>query len=696
MTSIRGWNEKLESSTLKGIDWYEKLAGVIDNEILFLKNVNNAYLWEILNKQSLNYIYKYCLNSPWLHQFSLAVLCATDRNLAPSSINNMMSTLNARLQDIFKAFELKQIEDLNYTHIHQYLSGEICKDHSDRQRQMFISYYKSFLFNVSKWVKNRVPLEQQEYFTKFLLPEFPFDNRDYKSRSLAVTSAQKKRKERSSAIAPLLPSIRAECHFRWNQVKRLREITNEVIKKVENERLILPFPFNYEESEHLNERLFFTLNMNSDSEYYLEFIESVNLLDGSQGEGLWFFEILKNRLLGAWSNLASDERIKEGITFLEKWGYDTKENMRPFQSSNRGVLTQGFSLTRSQQYNKSRLFINVEPLYIACMFAIFAMDIQSYSGARINEILQVSYDRDCCVITEDKKETSTKRNYIFRLIPKGRDTEENYYMPETVFKSLLMIVKELKLHYNSDTLPYVNYSLFSRKHLINNERKFVFQYNKQHINQKTLNSVIRFLTHGLIIQTEEGKQVILTTHLLRHAFATHAAQTEKLPIDIVRQLLHQKDESVTSYYAAPTHVQISGTIESLHDNWMTYIDIQQGIQRSPRELREIFEEYKEKVGTVSKVVGGICTIDSVCPTKMACMGCAAKVPQPEFRHEIEQYHDWAQESERRFVQLGLEVEAKKMKLAMRRAKLELREIEGIEMYTKDESYEPNIQFKTKN
>lgn len=37
-----------------------------------------------------------------------------------------------------------------------------------------------------------------------------------------------------------------------------------------------------------------------------------------------------------------------------------------------------------------------------------------------------------------------------------------------------------------------------------------------------------------------------------------------------------------------------------------------------------------------------------------------------------------------------------MKLAMRRAKIELKEIEGIEMYIKDESYEPNIQFQKEN
>jgi hypothetical protein len=57
---------------------------------------------------------------------------------------------------------------------------------------------------------------------------------------------------------------------------------------------------------------------------------------------------------------------------------------------------------------------------------------------------------------------------------------------------------------------------------------------------------------------------------------------------------------------------------------------------------------------------------------------------------------WAQESEKRFKHLGLEVEAKKMTLAMRRAKLELREIENMEMYMKDEEYDPIIQFQKKN
>ncbi|MNW62926.1 hypothetical protein D3C74_410830 [compost metagenome] len=74
------------------------------------------------------------------------------------------------------------------------------------------------------------------------------------------------------------------------------------------------------------------------------------------------------------------------------------------------------------------------------------------------------------------------------------------------------------------------------------------------------------------------------------------------------------------------------------------------------------------------------------------MGCAAKVPQPEFKSEIEQYYNWAKDSKKHFEKHGLEVGAKKMKLAMKRAQLEIREIESMEEYIKDEAYEPKIQF----
>lgn len=118
------------------------------------------------------------------------------------------------------------------------------------------------------------------------------------------------------------------------------------------------------------------------------------------------------------------------------------------------------------------------------------------------------------------------------------------------------------------------------------------------------------------------------------------------------------------------------------------------LRRQKKKLQTLYEDYREKVGTMSKVVGGICTIDSVCPTKMACVGCGAKVPRPEFKEEITAFYNWADESEKRFEQLGLLLEAKKMKIAKNRAKNELKEIQLIEKSQKDETYAPEIRISS--
>lgn len=281
-----------------------------------------------------------------------------------------------------------------------------------------------------------------------------------------------------------------------------------------------------------------------------------------------------------------------------------------------------------------------------------------------------------------------------RLTPKGRDEPENYYVPEDIFKTMHEIIRELKTHYRSDKIPAVKFEVDSRKHLILDEKRFIFQYNGKHLNVFTINSIIKFLLHGIIIENSEGNQVLVKSHLLRHAFATHAVQTEKIPVDIVKEFLHQKDLEITNYYSAPTNSQIANSIDLLNDSLMSVLDIQKGLIRAPQELHEMYEDYKDKVGTLSKVTGGICTIDSVCPTRMACVGCGAKVPQPDFREELEDYYNWAVESEIRFNKLGLTLEASKMKISKNRAKNELREIELLEKTRGDARYEPQVTLSS--
>jgi hypothetical protein len=60
---------------------------------------------------------------------------------------------------------------------------------------------------------------------------------------------------------------------------------------------------------------------------------------------------------------------------------------------------------------------------------------------------------------------------------------------------------------------------------------------------------MRFLLHGMLFRTHEGQIVLLMAHLLRQAFATHAVQVEKYPLDVGGGWLMQKNLAVTDYYS---------------------------------------------------------------------------------------------------------------------------------------------------
>ncbi|WP_322922261.1 site-specific integrase [Paenibacillus campi] len=604
--------------------WYKLLYSHVDERLLEIQTQEQEFIWDVIenvNTSSFKYFVKQCIGYAWTNHIALALISFTFRKLAPHSIANMISPVNVRFKELFEHFQLHSMNELNYTHFNQYLDNKILQHHTSSQKRTFVSYYRSIVFNTQKWLKTDLPPEQQAIFKSYLLPDFPFDNRDYKVRTLAIEKAKTKRKEETSAVTPLLPSIRSEAHFRYNQIKRLRTIVQDLLSQLREGKIELPFSFSYKETD---------------------------------------------------------------------LGYAQEEIKLPFFGKNKGVLNQGVFVSLNQHKRSTNTLISIEPLFMACLFAKLTLDLVTSSGARMNEILQISYDKDCCTIVSD--ESVQRNNYIFRLIPKGREELENYYVPEDIFKSVHEVVGILKEHYNSNTLPNVEYTLRSRKHLFK-ERKYVFQYMNAHIQEATLSSCLRFLLHGMMIQTNEGRQVVLKTHLLRHAFATHALQNEKLPLDIVKELLHHKDVNTTLYYAAPTNQQISHTIQDMHENWTSFIDIQKEILRSPEELKEMYENYREQVGTMSKVVGGICTIDSVCPTKMACMGCAAKVPLPDSKQETIQYIEWARSSREMFKANELLMEQKKMTLAIRRSENELKEIEMMEKYMEDEKYVPLIQKK---
>ncbi|STN25086.1 Site-specific recombinase XerD [Escherichia coli] len=63
------------------------------------------------------------------------------------------------------------------------------------------------------------------------------------------------------------------------------------------------------------------------------------------------------------------------------------------------------------------------------------------------------------------------------------------------------------------------------------------------------------MLHGLSLKTSAGENIKVTSHLLRHSFATEM-RTLNTPLDVLAQLMKQKDVNVTEYYARHTPSQL--------------------------------------------------------------------------------------------------------------------------------------------
>ncbi|TQR37229.1 site-specific integrase [Lysinibacillus sphaericus] len=699
--------------------FYEQLIGKVDHKLLLLRDAREVFILDKMDDLYFNYYVRQVLDKPWNNHLYLCMITCVERNLDPPSILNNISYPNARIKDLFEHYHLTEIHQLNTeTHMYEYFKGIIFKNHSDDQRSKFLSLYISCSYNVKKWVKTKLPEEQQDYFEQFILPMPNYDSRDFKFTKAALVQRKNTRKSETDAIVPFLPQIRAESHFRWNQINRLRKAFLKACEEVKNADIELPFDFEYNEPESVGERFCFRLwdrpsfvfhhqdqfsqpvikmaNRRSstfsdkNNHYFIEFIKTERFNDDDEAEGLWFLELIENDIIGSqiFSNI-SEEKIQRKLELLNSWGYGNEGELpKPFDGNHKEVLVQSTYITRNKNKAEGLLF-DVEPLYVAATFGLLGMDICTTSGTRLNELMQINYTKECLEsfkVNEDIK-------HSFYAIPKGRDKKEQYFITSETMKILAKVRKMLLEHYNDVTIPSVKYGLKRRIHLFKEPKPYFFQYHKKALSHMSIGSCLRFLLHGLIFETQEGKPVTVKTHLLRHAFATEAVQRHNVSTDILAIILHQRDLNITDYYSEPTQSQVAQQVSEYHDIIMDYIDIDEAVLRSPEELQQEFREYKENVGVLNNVIGGVCVTNMVCPTKMACIGCQAKIPQPEKKHELEEVIELSRDMEKRFSAMNLPIEVKKAKEMRRHARTELKEIELIEQYRKEEDYDPDIQFK---
>lgn len=519
-------------------------------------------------------------------------------------------------------------------------------------------------------------------------------------------------KAKTDVVHSRFHHLRHLAKSRLNQVKRMHAACGQAITAVQQQRLPLPYPFSYEETTTLDDgrllrqRVHMTLwdansrwdrlvqlgyrstrkkrrRRRSSGEFALEnnsyHVEHryTEALDAKASPARpWFLELCENYVF---SDVSDTDWVKQRVEFYKRWGYDNTDHWYM------PVRIVGWSYHLAEwtwlKDKGGHVLFSTDGLLIAALFAHLAIRIQTITGARLGEVQQIAQNPDCIKQLVNVGPKAATR-WLLRMMPKGSTERQNYYIDERTKDDLMDLIAFLRERTGSKKLPVV----IPEFNKLSPDR-YVFQWQAKTLDQCTLNSVIRFLLHGAIVRASDGQGVHLTSHILRHAFATEMAGL-KVSVDVIAALLHQRDTSVTKYYSQPTGTQVMEAAEMI---FVDRIDIAAEALRSPAEIGRMLAEAEGKVGALTEVIGGTCVVANLCPAKFACIGCAGNAPDPAKRLQIEQKLVWAKEHSEWSRREKLFPEERRLAQLVQDCELVLEEMNLIEQGCADSRQDTRIQ-----
>jgi hypothetical protein len=704
--------------------------------------------WQEVHSRSIGYVLRNALGTPWADCLTLIAAVLTAQRRDVSTVTNVVQILHARFSFLFPLFELDSVRQWRVEqHLIPYVQGAVSSQDSLTTRTVFFKTYMSATNLVASW-HGFLPEDVREVYQPFLLPVINplFSEMLSKQEQQWLEQQREQRKRETEAIVPQFTELRAEAQFRFNRMHRLWQAYQQAVLQVLPDHSNLPLEFSYEEGDPPNERVVcrlwdrrsFVLHpdhahlysqrtvsharrklkafTDALNEVFLEVVKVERLQDNAPPEGFWFTDLLKLGMLGSKPANGPEQEVANKQAWLRKWGYgeaDSKENITPFNANHLGILgwskhggemeTGGQFIAKAEQ-RATEMLIPVESLYVATTFGLLALELLTTTGMRMNELMQVSLLPECIVRMVDDpppgaKDQNPRIRYVLRLLPKGERTSKrhHYGIGKDGFRLLTQTAHMLCAHYRlqpGEPLPRVAFTLEShRSHRFEGERvPYIFQYAHRHLSDQAISACLRFLMHGMVFQTSTGEPVILKAHLLRHAFATFAVHVEGLPLDLVAEWLKQKNLDTTRYYSQKGQQDVAEEHASFVERLATEINIREAIVRSPEEIQKLAESARRRVGTLIGVCGGDCTFDGWCHNQFDCIRCPSKAPDPEKRSHVEEKLRNAEDRLTYYEREGLVLEVEKMRYLIRNCHLELREMDLMTEYRRDQSRAAQVTF----
>jgi len=723
---------------------WRRLAGRIAPEILAAPHTGADPLrpgvWPDVHERLVGYLDRNCVGTPWGNHLALAAVVMTARRRDASTVRAVIQVLHPGFRRLFPALGLTTMADWQADgHLLAYLRGDVLP--ADRQpvRTAFWKAYNAASRQLVRWLAT-LPEADREGARPFALPVVRADHVEGFIKHAEVQRQQREtRKAETDAVVPQFAAIRAEAHRRHNRLRRLHQACRDALQTLAGPAPPpLPLAFSYVEGDGVaRERLHFRLwdrrsfvRAHADrygpetvadvrtrsgafsdarNRTFLEFVRAERPASDAPPQGLWFEELLRRGLLhrapGArGADVAAEQR------WLRAWGYGrpgAAQHVAPFFSSIPGLLswtraTGDSRFNHVAQTKTAGVLVPVDSLWAAATFGLLAIDLFTTTGMRMNEVMQIRLTDEAVVrlvmpAPPGARDPSPRIRYACRLIPKGErtDTPHTFFIGRETMRVLVVVATMLAEHYGlapAAPLPTVAFNPHHGRAHRFGSAPYLFQYRQRHLSDVDITACLRFLLHGMVFRTRDGKPVVLKAHLLRHAFATHAVHVEKIPVDIVGEWLKQHHLDVTDYYSQPTEGMVADAADRYLARIAAHVHVGEAVRRSPAELRALYETARGKVGTLAEVIGGHCVSHGFCAAKFACVGCAGKVPDPAKRHQVERHRAWAQTQVTLATDEGLYPEAERMKQLVRDCETELEEMDQIDAYRRDEADGAHLQF----
>jgi hypothetical protein len=552
-----------------------------------------------------------------------------------------------KLDDFLLALDISDIDAVDFNRFLQKIHDkELLPETAPGVVMAFVQAYFRLIKQQENYLR-KLTVQQRKTISEFLLPKIAdthfWDESPYHNvlRNEQIT----RRKKSTDVVHNKFYLLRDIADRRRTQIRRLNSAYLSAIEQHKKERFDLPYSFSIlDESPQSNGvvrevRHHFqlwdaatlkSLHESMDPDFYksglthqktIEAMTSDYFLsyEGGHQEGeldskmpYWFMDALMAK------TLIEPDREK----FRSENGYPIEQLTRNVL----GVPDWGMAVRWWHQkiyHDLGLVFLPIEALMRMALVGHGALQIFTKSGARVNEFMQIRLAKEHLyrIALPDDHEA-----IVFTAMPKGRETEEPFYIDEHCLKAL------------HDWWAYQR----SRGYLFENvtpdltlkprvkPASFLWQYAKRHLSHSDINASIKWILQGVNLLDQDGKLIALTSHLFRHGFATEL-RALGTPMDILALLLKQRDVSVTDYYSKPTPAQIVSLQRKI---FVSRTDLSKLHRRAPEQVKRQLDDAREKIGALIPVVGGSCTVANECPAKFACIGCAGNAPDPKKRPQV--------------------------------------------------------------